>query len=451
MKRRLPVIYILLFSAVFLFGSRSAVFGQGTDIISYSFPEETGPATIGSGTVDIEVEYGTNLIDLIATFTLSDSAIAEIGEERQYSGITANDFSGGAVIYTITDTTDASTQDWDINVSVALNDSTDILTFTLPEQTGPAVIDANNHTIDIEVDFGTDLTSLTPTFALSTGATSNPTSGTTSDYSSPFIITVTAEDGIAIQDWTVNISEAPSNETDILTFTFPEQTGPAIIDDVNHTIDIEVDYGTNLTSLTPTFTLSTGATSSPTSGTTSDYSSPFIIAVTAEDGITNQNWTVNVSEASNTENDILTYSLPGQTGPATINNGNHTVTVTVPYGTTVTSLIATFTLSSQATATVGAVIQVSGSTPNNFTNPVIYAVEAGEGTTQNWTVTVNFAPNTETDILTYSLDGFTGTVNAINHTVSVTVPYGTDVTDMVATFTCSDSTCVKTRQAGNQE
>jgi hypothetical protein len=179
-----------------------------------------------------------------------------------------------------------------------------------------------------------------------------------------------------------------------------------------------------------------GSTTQVSGSTPNNFSSSVTYAVQAGNGST-QNWTVSVSFAANPENDILTYSLPGQTGPATINNGNHTVLVELPFGTDVTSLIADFSLSPQASASVGSTTQVSGSTPNNFSSPVTYAVQAGDGTIQNWFITISFAPNTETDILSFSVDGYNGTVNSGDHTVNIIVPYGTDISDMIATFTLS--------------
>lgn len=64
------------------------------------------------------------------------------------------------------------------------------------------------------------------------------------------------------------------------------------------------------------------------------------------------------------------------------------ITLTVPSGTTVTALVATFTTTGQ-TVRVGATIQTSGSTPNNFTNPVTYRVTAKDDSTKDYTVTVN--------------------------------------------------------------
>ena len=90
--------------------------------------------------------------------------------------------------------------------------------------------------------------------------------------------------------------EEDSDENDILTFSFTDQTGAADIDNVVHNVEIEVANGTDLTMLTPTFTISASATASPASGTEGDYSSVVIITVTAEDGST-QDWEIDVTEA----------------------------------------------------------------------------------------------------------------------------------------------------------
>ncbi len=92
----------------------------------------------------------------------------------------------------------------------------------------------------------------------------------------------------------------------------------------------------------------------------------------------------------NTETDILSYSFPQQTDNAVIDNINHTVDIEVEYGTDLSSLIATFTLSPGATAYIGSVLQQSGVTTNDFTNPVTYNIIAEDGlTNQDWLVTVS--------------------------------------------------------------
>lgn len=64
----------------------------------------------------------------------------------------------------------------------------------------------------------------------------------------------------------------------------------------------------------------------------------------------------------------------------------------LPFGTDVSNLTALFTAVPKSTVNVGSVLQVSGTTVNNFSNPVAYTVVAEDGqTTRNYTVTVNVA------------------------------------------------------------
>ena len=92
-----------------------------------------------------------------------------------------------------------------------------------------------------------------------------------------------------------------------------------------------------------------------------------------------------LSFAFNTaENPSLLNDVIGQIDPVT-----HSITLEVLENVNVTSLIATFTLSDLATASIGGVVQESGVTANDFTNPVVYTVTAEAGNMQDWTVTVN--------------------------------------------------------------
>lgn len=98
------------------------------------------------------------------------------------------------------------------------------------------------------------------------------------------------------------LDKLPSGDADILTFSLKEQTGPATINNVSKTIDIEVEKLTSVTALKPTFTLSDGATAKvditpQVSGSTAnDFTSPVTYIVTAENG-TVKEWTVTVTVA----------------------------------------------------------------------------------------------------------------------------------------------------------
>ena len=74
-----------------------------------------------------------------------------------------------------------------------------------------------------------------------------------------------------------------------------------------------------------------------------------------------------------------------------ITETTHTITITMPHGTTVTHLVATFTTTG-ASVKIGSIVQENGKTPNDFTSPVTYIVTAADATTQNYTVKVTVSP-----------------------------------------------------------
>ncbi len=80
------------------------------------------------------------------------------------------------------------------------------------------------------------------------------------------------------------------------------------------------------------------------------------------------------------QNDIVSFTFPSA-GNATISGTN--ISITLPYGTNVTALAPTYTLSYGANCN-----KASGSS-QNFTSPVHYLVSASNGTVKDYTVTVN--------------------------------------------------------------
>ena len=173
----------------------------------------------------------------------------------------------------------------------------EIKSFSLAEETGPAVIDSAAATIDIEVVMGTQLNSLFPVIVVSPGAAVTPVSGDSVDFSKgPVLFTVTAEDHVHTKVWTVTVTVEiiPSSENDILSFILAEQTEDAVIDTVNHTVNAKVMYGTSLIALTPAITVSAAATIDPASGVEQDFTDPVSYTVTAQDG-TPQVWIVIVT------------------------------------------------------------------------------------------------------------------------------------------------------------
>jgi hypothetical protein len=76
----------------------------------------------------------------------------------------------------------------------------------------------------------------------------------------------------------------PSPAKEILGFTWNGRA--ALIDQSAHTVALTVPFGTNVTALTPTITLSRFATVAPASGVSRNFTSPVPYTVTAQDGST---------------------------------------------------------------------------------------------------------------------------------------------------------------------
>ena len=81
-------------------------------------------------------------------------------------------------------------------------------------------------------------------------------------------------------------------------------------------------------------------------------------------------------------------SVGGVTG--IINASGMTITATVPVGTSLSGLIATFTTTGSSVRVL-TTVQTSGATANDFSSPVSYVVTDGNGATATYTVTATVA------------------------------------------------------------
>ncbi|MEQ9426852.1 MAG: LamG-like jellyroll fold domain-containing protein [Cyclobacteriaceae bacterium] len=181
--------------------------------------------------------------------------------------------------------------------------------------------------------------------------------------------------------------------TTVLDYQIAGQDGNSNIQSFTKTIELFYPYDLDRSNLIATFTLENGLTASVNSvnqisGTTSnDFTNP----VTYVFNPGNEIWTVNVNQ-SPPASAFKTFQLPGQIGAAEIDSVAKTIDVTFPNGLDVSNLAASFSLETILTASVGGVNQVSGTTTNNFTNPVSYLINPRGET---WTVTATHLPPPE--------------------------------------------------------
>jgi len=186
---------------------KQAGFVSGNDIYSFSFEDQSLETLINSTdkTISLEVSHQADITNLVAWYQISNGAKAYIGEVLQINGGSANDFTTN-IAYSIIGE-DGAEAIWTIHVTQEEAPSTEnnIVSFTLEEQYYPANINIENHTVHIQVVEGTDLTNLTPVIEVSEGATINPASGISLDFTADRIYTVTAANEDK-QEWTVSVN-----------------------------------------------------------------------------------------------------------------------------------------------------------------------------------------------------------------------------------------------------
>jgi hypothetical protein len=223
------------------------------------------------------------------------------------------------------------------------------------------------------------------------------------------------------------VTGCKSSQKAITSFNFENPAAVGVITESTHSIAVTVPYGTDVTALIPTITY-TGESVSPASGVAQDFTNPVVYTVTAETGST-QDYTVTVTiSSSSSDKAITSFNFENPAAEGVITESTHSIAVTVPYGTDVTGLIPTITCT-------GETISPASGAAQDFTNPVVYTVTSGTGSTQDYTITVTVASISAKSITSFSLDGVAGTIDETGKTISVTMPSGTNVTSLVATFT----------------
>jgi hypothetical protein len=441
--------------------------GDAKDLTGFSFTAATNPglsgdvvATISGSAIAATLPSGTDVSALVATFTTTGASVA-ISGTAQVSGTTANDFAN-PVTYHVT-AADGSTRDYVAIVNVAPVVPKTITDFEFlvdhNPQLGTSVRGTiNGASIAAVVPSGTDVTALVATFA-TTGASvavvgvDQVSDTTANDFTQPVIYRVTASDG-STQDYTVTVTVASRAAKAITRFEFLVADNPGLGADVTAritgtSITATVPAGTSTAALIAAFgttatTVQVGNTRQVTGVTPNNFAAPVAYRVTAADGTT-QTYTVTVTVAARSAKAITSFAFLSADNPglgvdvgATINGTQ--IAAQVPAGTSRDALIATFSASGASVA-VGGTAQVSGTTVQAFTDPVVYRVTAADGSTQDYTVTVTVASRTAKTIAGFAFLSAANPALASDAVavitgaqIAVTVPSATDVTALVATF-----------------
>ncbi|HSQ66046.1 MAG TPA: hypothetical protein VLM85_22645 [Polyangiaceae bacterium] len=417
--------------------------------------------TIAGTNVSVTVPFGTNVTALVATFVTTGQSVA-VGGTPQASGTTANDFTA-PVTYTVS-AADGSSKAYTVTVTIASSTAKDITAFSfLSAKNSGLAADVTGTiagtNIALTVPNGTNVTALVATFtatgqSVTVGTTAQVSGTTANDFTNPVTYKVTAADA-STKSYTVTVTVAASTAKDLTAFSFTSANNSQLSTDITGTITgtniaLSVPFGTNVTALVATFSttgasVAVGSTTQVSGTTANDFTSPVAYKVTAADSST-KTYTVTVTIAASNAKDITAFSFSMAkntqlTADVTGSISGSNIAATVPFGTDVTALVATFATTGTSVA-VGSTAQVSGTTANDFTSPVVYTVTAADNSAQAYTVTVTVAPSPAKDITAFSFlkscnsglaSDITGAITGTN--IALTVPYGTSVTALVATFT----------------
>ena len=140
-------------------------------------------------------------------------------------------------------------------------------------------------------------------------------------------------------------------------------------------------------------------------------------------------------QGADDEKAILKFEVNDVIG--TVDENSKIVVLDFPAGTDVSHLTPTITISNYAT------IEPESGVAQDFTNPVYYTVTAMNGTTAQYMVeaVVHDADN-EKSIRSFVIDDVEGEIDEFSKTVTVQMPQGTDVTELVPTIEVSEGATV---------
>ena len=435
-------------------------------ITAYSIDGVVGTINPTAKTILVAMPYGTDRTGngtnpMRASYSASASDVRVADELQQSPAVVSRDFST-LVVYTVT-AADSSTVSYTVIVTVASEVDKALTAFSIDGVIG--TINQTTRTVVVAMPFGTDVTGLTKDpmrVTYSASATNVQVADVLQqspalaprDFSGLVVYKVTAADS-STASYTVVVTTAPAIASSITSYSIDGIVGT--INPSAKTIIVAMPYDTNVTGLgsnpmrasftaTATDVRVADILQESPAPTARNFSNPVVYTVTATDGSTTV-YTVIVTVASPLDKALTAFAIDGVVG--TINQVTKTILVAMPYGTDVTGLGSNpMRVIYSATATdvqVGGVLQQSPAlTARDFSGLVVYKVTAADASTVFYTVIVTVASPVDKTITAYSLDGVVGTISQGAKTITVNMPFGTNITGtgtnpMIATYTASST------------
>lgn len=174
------------------------------DILSFKFVSPNIEASIDDKNIVAIMPSGTDVTNLVPVISASDKATVNpaSGEPKDFTQpvsytVTAED--GSQAVYSA------------IVIVKAKSSEKRILSFRFASLDLNATIDESTKEIKVTVPMGTDVSALVPTITVSMGASIDPVSGVSIDFTQPVTYTVTAEDGSQASYTAIVTVDMPEN------------------------------------------------------------------------------------------------------------------------------------------------------------------------------------------------------------------------------------------------
>jgi hypothetical protein len=457
---------------------------------------ETYTGVITGYQIAVNVPYGTDVSALVATFTLDDQYSWMTHSEenldlgvRQTSGVSAINYITPAA-FTVYDE-NCQTVEYMVTVTMAPNGSNDINSIaffgtgndncyaswnwngSFTKVAGPVTVNSvvYDGTFTLTVPYGTNLTSTPPATAFTLSLVKSPLCtmlpATITSYTvgTPIPVTVTAANGISKKNFliTINVDPTRSNEHLLKTFSFHGLTPPVsgTVTEATHRVDITVPFATNMNGLVATFTHSdhacvyingpgtTDKTLQYSGVTPNDFRNARTYTVVAQSGNPNEDYyNVYVTRGpADTHNEISGLTITGQKncfeeafGGVTGSGTAYGIRLRTGLDTGVHLMVA-FTKPALSTCPITSPYDWAVST-----SPLTIPITSESGVTVNYVITPTWVtPSDKKEIKTFSfkpasnsqfVETYTGVITG--YQIAVNVPYGTNVSALVASFTLDD-------------
>lgn len=361
-----------------------------------SLVDEKIPAEFDEASKTYKGVMGQNAsLNAVTTkFTAVQQAKVTVGTTPQVSGITTNNFSSNPGIdYTVEGIgfNTGIRQVYRLNVAKDLSSACTMDTYSFEAAannlSANIVLEKNGSTFYKKMPKA-NASALKSTFKISPNAKlvvndaeqTNPQS-TPTDYSAPVLTQVVSENGRFINNYLVDL-DARSDLAELSSFTIPEcQVGNTEINKANHTVTIWVSSKTNLSRLTPSFSVSPkaslyiGPILQKSGITTNSFLAPARYTIVSEDETNTADWIVTIGtddtkpvitlkgESSIT---LATGSIYTEQGATATDNRDGDITSRITTsGTVNTNAVGTYTITytvsdaSGNTATVSRTVTVT--------------------------------------------------------------------------------------------